>query len=330
MDKIFTSDRETKRLLMQVGMPEDVVDNLFKTFRKLVTNPKGYVATANITRQLVANCFTHEHLLNNTVDKAKMAVLGNLVKMPHIPWYWLAEELASDLVKTDPPESIPQDIILPDAGIIMLPKNLISTSTGEINFLAYKLFRQGENSVIPTVSRDMNTNKLTKGTGETKFVGEAGERLCWTSLQEGYTYGGIVGLIPHENEYRIHHLEAVVMADAELERKEVNLMTAVILSSLVYASQNESDIVHATSGSGFGNSKDNNRQSKYSQPLFIGKDYKSPLRSASIGSGKSGKGTSKRIHFRRGHWRRIAYGEGRTKRRWQLFAPQLIGANKQK
>lgn len=55
-------------------------------------------------------------------------------------------------------------------------------------------------------------------------------------------------------------------------------------------------------------------------PLMIGKQFKPRTETVPLG----GTHASPRTHWRRGHWRRVAIGEGRGERKWHWFQPVLV------
>lgn len=56
-------------------------------------------------------------------------------------------------------------------------------------------------------------------------------------------------------------------------------------------------------------------------PQWIGKRYESALASKTVGHSFH---ASPRTHFRRGHMRRVAIGQGRTARKWVWIEPTLV------
>ena len=57
-------------------------------------------------------------------------------------------------------------------------------------------------------------------------------------------------------------------------------------------------------------------------PIWIGRHYKQ--RSSGPGTGSH---TSPQAHWRRGHWRRVSSGVGRTKREWRWFEPTFVNGS---
>ena len=62
------------------------------------------------------------------------------------------------------------------------------------------------------------------------------------------------------------------------------------------------------------------------QPNIYGAQYQVQREGAAHAGGGDAVGTGKRFHWRRGHWRNQAHGEGRTLRRFVWLEPMAIGA----
>lgn len=75
----------------------------------------------------------------------------------------------------------------------------------------------------------------------------------------------------------------------------------------------------ATRGAGFGKAAQ-----QAAAPVWIGYRFK-PATSGGSGTG-TGSSTSKRPHWRRGHWRHVVHGSGRTGRRLQWIRPVFVNA----
>lgn len=321
------SDRALIDLLEKAGMPHNAATLLFDIFRKKISpNPKGYLASEAITRLMVSNCFSYDFLINKIADKAKMAVVGNMSesRVP-IPWYWLSLELGEDLTFLGKPKAIPQNIVLPRMGIIVLPQRLIETTDGTVDFLAYYLFHPGEKSSFGAMTVEKNKKSKFLIT-EAPFEGTIGHRLCWFTSIEKYIYGGIIGLIPEGNSYQLLEEETETLEDEMVEKKESDRITAILLNCLVYASQNETEYSIAQN-KGFGKIH-SSKKKLYTRPIFIGKDHVSVVRKAMAKAGI--KGSSKKIHWRKGFYRYQAHGKNYSEHSWRLIAPTIVGFNNSK
>jgi hypothetical protein len=63
----------------------------------------------------------------------------------------------------------------------------------------------------------------------------------------------------------------------------------------------------------------------YTRVNFCGRDMARSMHAVAA----SGNGEHAHVapHWRRGHWRRVAFGSGRRERRWHLFAPTVVNAH---
>lgn len=85
------------------------------------------------------------------------------------------------------------------------------------------------------------------------------------------------------------------------------------------------------SGKGFAAAGDQAGTVSPQGPVWIGKDFcldRLPT-AASSGSraAQSGNGTTRRPHWRRGHWHTVLHGEKRHSRRMQWFQPVYVGVS---
>jgi hypothetical protein len=84
-----------------------------------------------------------------------------------------------------------------------------------------------------------------------------------------------------------------------------------------------------SSGKGFAGAADPAGTVSPQGPVWLGKDFRLDCnaRAAAPGSptGNGGSGTSRRPHWRRGHWHTVLHGEKRQSRRMQWFQPVYVG-----
>ncbi len=83
------------------------------------------------------------------------------------------------------------------------------------------------------------------------------------------------------------------------------------------------------SGKGFAGAADSASTVSPQGPVWIGKDFRLDRtpRAATPGSpaGSAGSGTTRRPHWRRGHWHTVLHGEKRQSQRMQWFQPVYVG-----
>jgi hypothetical protein len=101
----------------------------------------------------------------------------------------------------------------------------------------------------------------------------------------------------------------------------LNTLRSLVLQcflALQYQPELLSDVELPTQKKGF--SKPNEQEPSYRVPRWLGKDFKSKRSSES----STGTHSSPRTHWRRGHWRRVAVGQGRTERKVIWIQPVLV------
>lgn len=110
----------------------------------------------------------------------------------------------------------------------------------------------------------------------------------------------------------------------ETEQQFTRAVDKLLLQTLLYL-QLKPDAVSSTppsshqSGNGFRGKADPHQPL---EPIWIGKDYKPQVIRKSHSSH-----ASPRLHWRRGHWKRVAVGEGRQSRKWAWIQPTLVNAD---
>ena len=114
--------------------------------------------------------------------------------------------------------------------------------------------------------------------------------------------------------------------DAAREEQFTKTIDKLLLQCLLYLqlkpdAASTSPPSSVRSGSGFRPKSDPDRPL---EPIWIGKDYKPQgvKRPRPYGSH-----AAPRLHWRRGHWKRVVCGEGRSDRRWAWIEPTLINAD---
>ncbi len=323
--------REIKQNWLMMGIPEEVFDNFLELHQRSFSPvPKGYILPEQVIKSLLSVSVPLEPMeqLANMANWASTILIGKISKNNYkYPWYWLDKNLAQDLSFTDPPESIPKEITLPSLGLILLPKNLIKTSTGNINFILYHLFKPGEKIDFKLFT----VNKHTFSTGYSNFSNTTPQdqyRLVWFSAEShSHIYGGNIELIFQEEELKVFQEVFQPLVDQKTELSESNRILSLLLNCLIYSDSLNTEIIETekiTIKKGFGK---NSNKNVYSRPLWIGKGYQPVSRQP---SGFQGTHASPTPHWRRGHWKRVAFGENRSQRKRTWIKPTLVGLSQKK
>ena len=300
-------------ILVTLGMPKDKVIELIQHFSKRISPvPKGYLTPENITKYIIMNSFSYEGIGHRATEQAKALIYGDFLRIAShlIPWYWLSKDLTFDLTNTQPPEGIPANLTLPPLGILIPPRNALSTTTGTIKFIAYRIFCSEE------IPKEITSSPLWKNHNKA--------RICWIAPEEECCFGGVLTAEPEENQLLLEHKFTEELTDMEAEKKDADQILSLLINSLVYCSINDIKLVEQPSKSSK-KKKPGKPRKTYYKPLWIGKEYQS-LVSASVSNDQGSRRKNTAIFWRRGHWRRSAVGVGRTQRSWRLIAPTLVGA----
>lgn len=152
-------------------------------------------------------------------------------------------------------------------------------------------------------------------------------KLMWMSLIRGATYVSTMELTPDQDGLpRSGKIEMSPTAgyydrntDPDTEQGFLRTVDAIALQTILYLQTYPEDLETA-SGKKLARKPAQAKGSRKFEPLWIGRDY---IRSMPA-QAKGGHHASPRSHWRRGHWRRVATGEGRKDREWRWIQPCLI------
>lgn len=309
-------DNKVNLVLKGFGLNEAEIIKIRNCFdRQYKYNPKGYLTAKEIGWKLSLCSFgLFDKVSQNMVEQAKSQVIYAMMENSiSVPWYFVSKDLAEDLTLTDEPKEIPNRFMLPNLGLIVLPKKLITNETGDISFIAYKIFCPGDRPYMKAYC-ETGLNQF-----DVTFVGEKGYRVCWFAPDRlGCIYGGILGLIPSEFGLKLDQEKVIFCDDEEKELKETGQLSTFLVNILTYASQEGA--VETDSSQQRKNIVKNNPNYK-PNPLFIGKKYHR-ITTAKL----TGKGAKKSIHYRRGFWRHQACGKNYEEHKWRLISPTIVGA----
>ncbi|MBP0027751.1 hypothetical protein [Roseofilum sp. Guam] len=147
-------------------------------------------------------------------------------------------------------------------------------------------------------------------------------RIYTTTYDFFTTFRGIDGVL-HKNN---NHIETGVYYEAR-DKAFINSVNDICFNLLLYLST-KPELIEAplkistkAGGKGFGKT-----QKRLFNPQVIGSDYRqvydyeAPPDVYDI----TERHPTPRTHWRMGHWKRVAYGKGRTERRWQWIKPVLV------
>lgn len=321
IDIANTSLREIQyALYKKTGVPIDKIKQIYNLlYKSYRVSPQGYYSSSQVARILLANSVITFEIFKLGISEQATLILSNYIAEQAIPYYWLNSDLAKDFTLTSIPPSIPNKITLPDLGLIVLPENEIITDTGSVMYIAYKLVKPSENVEIKvatgkTFDRTQTLKVNLDRSGENEFT------LIWSACENtGYFTAGILELESSDNEFKLvaNDIDIILNPKSELDRQK-NCLLSILINCLIYANPLNTDIAKKKRGLGFSKSAKNLTYT----PLWIGKGYKR----ASTSKDNKSSHASPRMHWRRGHYRRIACGKGRKQKVWHWIKPTLVGS----
>jgi hypothetical protein len=196
MDVKQTSFETLREILADAGVEATDFDRLKKTHsRKYRTKPQGYPPPETISKLLIASSLSPN---NAGVPSASLIVMHAFTRLPEYPWYFLNKGLARDLTLTRCPETIPDRIVLPPCGLIVLPNESLTIDNGSsIRFIGYKLFEPYEEALV-----FLDRHENGKWNGHKYYqldfgVPDSYSKLFWFAPDDfGVMLGGVVGLRP--------------------------------------------------------------------------------------------------------------------------------------
>ncbi|HEY9836629.1 MAG TPA: hypothetical protein V6D27_07000, partial [Vampirovibrionales bacterium] len=155
-------------------------------------------------------------------------------------------------------------------------------------------------------------------------------KLRWvTTLRNGTGYASTIELVGDELVHGDFEIATAGFIDSnkdlDLEQQFQKRIERIVLQTLLYLQTRPDDLTPpaptaiSTKGQGFSSGK--SKSDRFS-PLIIGQKFQAKTERAS-GTAHSSHATP-RTHWRRGHWRRVAMGEGRQQREWRWIQPVLV------
>jgi len=251
----------------------------------------------------------------------QIAAVGDALAEERIPTLWLDRGFAEAAMRSEPPADLRwQEMKLPfEAALLMLPHGLIShEAEGEVSFIAYARFRAGQQvrradgSGVWRLANDnfilystLNTGRampsMLLALGPKKpTLGDATRREFAIDYDESfYRFGGRP--TPISDAQFLAHLTQITFA-----------MLLAITARPALVKRGERGGRHKKSGLPIWT------------PNIVGRDYRYKSEGEITGTG----GT-KRLHWRRGHFRNQAIGTGRTDHKIIWIEPMLIGGERE-
>lgn len=307
-----------------------------RTYRRI----KGYIDYKQIAVDLATHLMCLEagfelkgfsDLAWNTMSHSAWIAYEN----PIFPVFAITKELAEAFLQTDLPTHVCSVRKSFDTALFLLPDVNLRTPDGySIQWAFTSHFLKGD--TVPSLPRsavegfsDEIVNKLERIESPPLEI----SRLRWVSEVGSLAtiYTSVIEL-PEDSDKPVtgdmvfgSNLDLFgENTDAITEQQFTRVVDKLLLQTLLYLQlKPESATVIAPSshqtGSGFRGKSDPHQPF---EPIWVGKDYLPQV----VGQLHSSH-ASPRLHWRRGHWKRIAIGEGRRDRKWSWIEPTLVNAD---
>ncbi|WP_261210004.1 hypothetical protein [Laspinema sp. D2d] len=281
----------------------------FEKLNRAYPKVKGYQPFSALAKNLAYNLLAVEMGLiegeltikNIVTDFAWSAIIVSAWTLAHneFPVWWLDKNLFAAFEESDIPKAIADLQQVAPFGIIMLPEGIRNPNGEYCDWVFFQFLPEGSalpvmqfgSHIIPSVPTDC-------------------DKLRWvTTLRNGTGYASTID----SNQ------------DLDLEQQFQKRIERIVLQTLLYLQTRPDDLTPppptaiSTKGQGF--SSGNSKSERFS-PLIIGQKFQ-PKTERVPGTAHSSHATP-RTHWRRGHWRRVAIGEGRQQREWRWIQPVLV------
>ena len=308
--------------------------------KRIYRRVKGYVDYKQVACELASHlmCLETGFELRGFSDSAWNAMSHSAwmaYENPIFPVFAITKELAQAFLQTDLPPHVCSVKKSFDNALFLLPEINLRTPDNYLCQWAFTShFLKGEviNTLPKSALSGFNSDvarKLERIKSPPLEVG----KLRWVSQVGGLAtiYSSVMEL-PEEGEKPLTgdidfggNLEFWgENTNPETEQQFTRAVDKLLLQTLLYL-QMKPDSVSSIppsshqSGNGFRSRPDPRTPL---EPIWVGKDYKPQV----LGDRHHGSHASPRLHWRRGHWKRVPVGEGRQSRKWAWIEPTLVNA----
>jgi hypothetical protein len=279
-------------------------------------NPKGYLS---YEKAIDRSCMglLNSGKLSDFVN-VQTEYLVRRVANENCPAYWLASGLQTAILQSDLPEHVIGMRRAIPCGILFLASGgLISPDNEPVHFIYFAHHFKGE--VISY-----------RRFGETKSETCEFDFVQWSTIMpSGLVYssnpkvdqGEGLDLGTYDNKTLLRPLG--IQVDESAEDKFIKQISNLLLQTLLLI-QTRPEFVEAGQAVGYGESGSNRKQKSnlLINPNWVGKSYQVQKRNFIEPTRTH---ASPRMHWRRGHHKRVPIGErGKGERKWVWIEPQLI------
>ncbi len=317
--------KNQRELLKHIKEKTSYCEQLTKDFPKIKGYPNYEKA---VTVRLACLLYGFDKLipseqLKNDYTLEQGCLTASLMASLEVPVYWLKRDLLTAFLKTDLPESIYGMKRVIRHGLLMLPnqQELISPDGDVVEWVQFSHFlaEDFENTieVSPNVQLD-SKEKVNK--------------LRWaTMLTSGTLYSNLIGLEPGEDnkpisgDLTVNDMLKVMEqnTDVETETQFIQKVDNLILQTLLFLQTRPDDVVaEIPESQGFGKSNHTPKRKQKLAPIWIGYRYEIQKERSPSGESPQQRQRQSSGWWRRGHWRRVAFGKREENLRdWRWIEP---------
>jgi hypothetical protein len=228
------------------------------------------------------------------------------------PVWWLDKDLFAAFDQSDVPRAIGDLKVSVPFGMIMLPRDkIVNPENNPCDWVFFQHLPKG-----------LQLPPLHLGGHTIENAPVECDKFRWaTVLRDGTGYASTIELVGDEVIHGDFEMVNVGFVDSNydlsLEQQFQKRIESIVLQTLLYLQVKPDDLTPpapsaiSTKGQGFSSGKS---KSERFSPLIIGQKFQAKTERAT-GTTHSTHATP-RTHWRKGHWRRVAIGEGRQGRRW--------------
>jgi hypothetical protein len=302
----------------------------FHKLKRSYPDVAGYESFSTVAQHLAFNLFslffcldrellTPQDFLADFAWSSTVLAAWTLAHNP-FPVWWLDKDLFEAFDQSDIPKAVANLQVSVPFGILMLPRGIQNPDGESCHWISFEHFSAGHQ--LPIMQFGLHT---------IASLPVDCEKLRWlTVLQNGTRYASTVEFA---GDHLVHGSFGTVgdegapdaNRDVELEQQFLNRVEKIIIQTLLYLQIRPDDLTApqkvpvSHKGQGFGGQKSSTDRLT---PLIIGQQFQPQTERISRSSHSTH--ATPRTHWRRGHWRRVAVGEGRQERKWRWIQPVLV------
>lgn len=307
---------------LRQGVQEEHPELWSRIYPRVYNDIGGYGSPQDAATHMCEPLIAATWLGENTppIHRALIAVAAELMKH-NVPTYFVKRDLLDSLAATDYRDALDWvELELPhEAMLLMLPKGWLVTPEGHaMDWLVLARLTEGEEYHVPGIvprTRFTNTSLVCGG------VAWSVDTQAWyhyaINAKEAPTvrFAELPGTYASDTPMAVPELPG----DDEFTRRMLTVALHVVLYMLALPDEvSRSKVVSRIKA------KRDRPAKEFWSPNIVGFRY--AIQREERAGGAGGEHASPRTHWRRGHWTRQAYGEGRKLRKTLWIRPVLVCA----